>query len=226
VARARELQAARAVNLLVLALVGLAAAAALWALGIGRRLWSFAGAALMLGAVGFAVQAARHVPGKPVTAGVTPILVDPGMVAFRDAVFAPDRADSLALASADARLQAGDAHAAAEGLRREIALRPDDAMLWSGLGSVLAQHDGAVSPAAKFAFRRALALAPGAPGPAFFLGLAYVDAGEFGPARLAWSHALATTPAGAAYRPDIVERLAAIDQFEAMQARRGLIAPR
>lgn len=225
-ARAGELSAARAVNLLVLALVGLAAAGSLWALGIGRRLWSFAGAALMLGAVGFAVQAARHVPGKPVFADVTPIPVDPGMVAFREAVFAPDRADSLALASADARLQAGDAHAAADGLRREIALRPDDAVLWSALGSVLAQHDGAISPAAKFAFRRALALAPRAPGPAFFLGIAYADAGDFGPARLAWSHALAMTAADAAYRPDIVERLAAIDQFEAMQARRGMPAPR
>ncbi|WP_037493118.1 tetratricopeptide repeat protein [Sphingomonas sp. PAMC 26605] len=208
-------------NLLILALVGVAAAGLLGSMGIGRRLRSFAGAALMLGAIGFAVQAARHLPGKPVTAGVTPVLVDPGMVAFREAVFAPDRADSLALASADARLQAGDAHAAADGLRREIALRPNDAVLWSGFGAMLAQHDGAVSPAAKFAFRRALALAPRAPGPAFFLGMAYADAGDFGAARLAWRHALAMTPADAAYRPDIVERLAAIDQFEAMQARRG-----
>lgn len=223
---AGQFQAAgEAVNLFVLALIGIIAAALLRTLGIARRLWSFAGAALMLGAIGFAVQGARHVPGKPVEANVTPIAVDPGMVAFREAVFAPNRADSLALATADARLQAGDAHAAADGLRGDLALRPDDAVLWSALGAVLAQHDGAVSPAAKFAFRRALALAPRAPGPAFFLGLAYADAGDFGPARLAWSHALAMTPAAAPYRPDIVERLAAIDQFEAMQARRGMAGP-
>ena len=205
-------------NLLMLALVGIAAAGMLWGLGVGRRLWSFAGAALMLGAAGFAVQAARHVPGKPIAADVTPIAVDPGMVAFREAVFAPSREDSLALASADARLAAGDAHAAADGLRREIALRPGDAALWTGLGYVLALHDTAVSPAAKFAFRRAVALAPRSPGPAFFLGMAYVDAGEVAQARPAWAFALSVTPANAPYRDDIVQRLAALDQFDKMAA--------
>ncbi|TPG52866.1 tetratricopeptide repeat protein [Sphingomonas glacialis] len=205
-------------NLLMLVLVGVAAAGLLWGLGIGRSLWTIAGAALVLGAAGFALQSARHLPGKPIAADVTPITVDPGMVAFREAVFAPSRVDSLALASADARLQAGDAHAAADGLRREIALRPDDAMLWTGLGYVLALHDSAVSPAAKFAFRRAVALAPRSPGPAFFLGMAYVDAGEVAQARPAWAYALAATPADAPYRDDIAQRLEALDQFDRMAA--------
>ena len=145
-AGAGEFQAAEpVVNLLILLLVGVAAAGLLWALGVASRLWTIAGAALMLGAAGFAWQSHAHVADHPVQADVTPIAVDPGMVAFREAVFAPSRADSLALATADARLQAGDAHAAAEGLRAEIALRPDDATLWSALGYVLSLHDHGVS---------------------------------------------------------------------------------
>jgi cytochrome c-type biogenesis protein CcmH len=205
-------------NLLILLAVGIVAAGALWALGVSRRLWTIAGAALMLGAAGFALQSQAHQPGKPTEADVTPITVDPGMVAFREAVFAPSREDSLALATADARLQSGNAHAAADGLRAEIALRPDDAVLWSGLGYVLALHDGAVSPSAKFAFRRAVTLAPGTPGPTFFLGMAYVDAGDFAAARPAWAYALAATPKDAPYRGDIADRLAAVDQFLRMSA--------
>ena len=205
-------------NLLILVLIGVVAAGALWALGVARRLWTIAGAALMLGAAGFALQSQAHQPGKPTRADVTPITVDPGMVAFRDVVFAPSREDGLALASADARLQSGDAHGAAEGLRAEIAKRPGNAALWSGLGYVLALHDGSVSPAAKFAFRRAVTLAPRTPGPTFFLGMAYVDAGDFAAARPAWAYALEATPKDAPYRADIADRLAAVDQFLKMSA--------
>ena len=222
-ARARQFQAAGAVvNLLILLGVGIAAVGLLWALGVARGLWTIAGAALMLGAAGFALQSKAHVSDHPVQADVTPIPVDPGMVAFREAVFAPSRADSLALATADARLQAGDAHAAAEGLRAEIALRPDDATLWTALGYVLSLHDRGVSPAAKFAFRRAVTLAPRKPGPVFFLGMAYVDAGDFAAARPAWAYALAMTPKDAPYRADIADRVAAVDQFLRMaQAQRA-----
>ena len=205
-------------NLLILALVGVAAAGVLWGLGVARRLWTIAGAALVLGAAGFALQSQTHRPGKPVEADVTPITVDPGMVAFREMVFAPSREDRLALVTADARLQIGDAHAAAEGLRAEIALRPGNAALWTGLGYVLALHDRAVSPASKFAFRQAVKLAPGTPGPPFFLGMAYVDAGDFAAARPAWAYALAATPKDAPYRADIADRIVAVDQFLRMSA--------
>lgn len=200
-------------NLVILALVGVATAGGLWALRVSRRLWTLTAALLVLGAAGFAWQSAGHEPGRPVQADVTPIAVDPGLVAFREAVFSPSRDDSLALASADARLQAGDAHAAADGLHSALALRPRDAALWAGLGYVLSLHDGAVSPAAKFAFARAVRLAPGTPGPPFFLGLAFFNMGDVAGARPAWAYALATTPGDAPYRRDIAQHVAAADQF-------------
>lgn len=200
-------------NWVILLVAGAVTVGLLWALGVSRRLWTIAGAALMLAAAGFAAQGPRHVPGKPVAADVTPIVIEPGMVAFREAVFALSRADSLALASADARLRDGDARAAIEGLRADLAARPRDAALWAGLGYAFALHDRAMSPAAKFAFRRAVLLAPETPGPLFFLGLAYVDSGNLAAARPAWRFALAVTPPGAPYRADIAERVVLLDRI-------------
>jgi cytochrome c-type biogenesis protein CcmH len=208
-------------NLVTLGVVGMATAALLWWCGIGRSLWTLVGAALMLGATGFVVQSARHQPGTPVRTSSVPIAVDPGMVAFRNAVFAPPEQDVLALASADGRVGTGDTHAAAQGLLHDLTTRSDDAALWTELGYVLDLHDHAVSPAAKFAFRRAVALAPATPGPAFFLGMAYVDAGDVAAARPYWSYALAVTPKDAPYRGDIAERIAAVDQFARMTTNRS-----
>ena len=102
------------------------------------------------------------------------------------------------------------------GLQQAVAVRPRDATLWSVLGYLLALHDGAVSPPARFAFGQALRLAPTRPGAPFFLGLAYTGAGEFAAARPAWVEALRLTPAAAPYRGDIVERIAALDQIQRM----------
>ena len=208
-------------NLVTLGVVGMATAALLWWSGIGRSLWTLVGAALMLGATGFVFQSVRHQPGTSIRAQSAPIMVDPGMVAFRNAVFLPGQQDVLALASADGRVGMGDTHAAAQGLLHDLMMRPDDAALWTELGYVVSLHDHAVSPAAKFAFRRAVALAPATPGPAFFLGMAYVDAGDVAAARPYWSYALAVTPKDAPYRGDIAERIAAVDQFARMTTSRS-----
>jgi cytochrome c-type biogenesis protein CcmH/NrfG len=91
--------------------------------------------------------------------------------------------------------------------------------LWTGLGTVLATHDGGrMSPAALFAFSRAMRLAPEHPAPFFFAGLAYVRAGEFAKARPYWARALAVTPAGVSYHGAIAERLALLDRFLAVEA--------
>lgn len=205
-------------NWLILLLVGVALAAVLWSLGIARSLWTLVGAALMLGAAGYAAQGGRHLAGKPVAANADPIVVDPGLVAFREAVFQPTRSDSLALATADARLASGDARGAIDGLERDLAAQPRNATLWTALGYTLALHDRGLSPAAKFAFRRAVLLAPDTPGPLFFLGMAQVDAGDLAAARPSWAYALSVTPPSAPYRADIAERLAALDQFLKMAA--------
>ena len=62
-------------------------------------------------------------------------------------------------------------------------------------------------------------VAPDHPGPPFFLGWAYVRAGQLALARPYWAHALRLSPAKAEYRDDIAKRLALLDAYLA-QAKR------
>ena len=197
----------------VVAIIGLRLA------GLPRAIGWFAGAALMLGATGYALQGRAALAGHPVAANATGIEVDPGMIAFRTMI-SPGTADDVrVLAAADGHLRAGNTGAAVQAILDGIALRPRDAALWTGLGGALAAHDGGeVSPAARFAFVRAWRLAPREPGPPFFLGLALVQSGDLPAAKTAWLRALALAPRDAPYRVDIAERLVLLDQFEAMAA--------
>jgi cytochrome c-type biogenesis protein CcmH/NrfG len=98
---------------------------------------------------------------------------------------------------------------------------PQSLMLWTGLGTALATHDGnVVSPPALFAFRQAIRIAPEHPAPLFFLGLAYIRANDYPAARQAWAKALALCPERASYRRDIAVRLALLDRLLASQPQR------
>ena len=202
-----------------LAVIGIAAFGLLWWAGLSRTLALIGAAALAVGAAGYAWQQHAALPGHPVRADAESIEVDPGLAAFRTAIMPGEAGDAAILAAADDRLRAGDSEAAAQGILSAIAQRPKDAALWAGLGSAIAAHDGQqVSPAAKFAFAQAGALAPQEPGPPFLLGLAFLESGELAAAKAAWLRALALAPRDAPYRVDIAERLVLMDQLEAMRA--------
>lgn len=203
----------------IMAAIAVVAYAGLRLRGVPRALDSFVAAALLLGAAGYALQQQASLPGRPTTAAADAVEIDPGMVAFRGVIMPGVADDARLLAAADDRLRAGETAAAAQILLEGIARRPNDAALWTGLGSALAAHDGGqLSPAAGFAFRRAWQLAPDQPGPAFFLGLAYIQGGNLDAAKTAWLRALRLTPRDAPWRVDIAERLVLIDEFKAMSA--------
>jgi cytochrome c-type biogenesis protein CcmH/NrfG len=87
-------------------------------------------------------------------------------------------------------------------------------VLWLGLGNALQAHaDGVLTPAARYAFERAAAVAPDHPAPHYFLGLAYVQMGDLDGADAVWRGLLAKTPATAPWRPRVEARLALIDRF-------------
>lgn len=204
---------------LSLALVLALAAGLLVALRLPRALWSAAGAVLMLGAAGYALQ------GRPGLAGAAPkprvetIEVAPEFVALREAMWGRFTAEWQLQLTADALLRAGNARGAVQVLLAGVKRYPRDAELWTALGSALVAHDGGnVSPPALNAFGRAIALAPRHPAPRFFLGLGYVQAGDLGKARAAWAQSLALTPPGAGYRQGIAERIAVLDALAQMQA--------
>jgi cytochrome c-type biogenesis protein CcmH len=204
---------------LALGLIGAATFALLWRIGVARGLWSFVGAALMLGATGYALQGEPSLAGHPVRANADPIPVDPEMIALRDAMVGRFRSDTAYLVAGDAMMRIGNPGYAVSAILGGIRHHPESMALWTGLGTALATHDGGqVSPTALFAFRRAGKLAPRHPAPPFFLGLAYVRAGQFAEARPYWARALALAPAGISYRSEIQVRLALLDQFLAENA--------
>ncbi len=206
--------------------IGVAAFALLWLLGLPRTLWSFAGAALMLGAAGYALQARPELGGAPVTAAKKARPDEPMLRDLRSAMFGRFTYIDGYFFAADALVRGGDPERAARLMQGGVRSSPGDAALWTWYGMTLVEADGrTVSPAAGVAFRRAVALAPKHPGPAFFYGLAHVRTGQFAAALPWWKRALALAPHDAAYRKDIATRVALLEQFLAIQAREGQGAP-
>lgn len=198
-----------------LAFAGLAVAVGLllWALKFSRQLWMFGAAAIMLGAAGYAWQGQPRQAASPARPAITADTGDAERAMLRDAMVGRFGAESAYAVAGDAMLRAGSPDAAVRAILGGIDRYPDSLPLWTELGSVMAQRDGALSPAAKFAFARARSLNPEHPAPYFFLGLAQVKDRDFRAARQSWARAYAVAPAEASYRRDIAIRLALLDRL-------------
>jgi tetratricopeptide (TPR) repeat protein len=196
---------------IALALIGLATAVALWASGVVRTLWSLVGAALMLGAAGYAWQQHAALPEHLAASDAVGVMVAPEIVDLRGALLGRFTGDGAYLMASDALMRSGSRGSGANVVLLGLNHYPRSLTLWTGLGTALAQHDGTLSPAARLAFDQATRLAPEHPAPPFFEGLAYVQEGDYRTARRYWARALALSPTGASYRRDIALRLAALD---------------
>ena len=210
---------------LMLVLIGVGTGLVLWLGGVSRTLWSFVGAALMLGAAGYALQGAPLMPGHPVASSAEPIEIDPSLTEMRDLMLGRFTAEGAYLIAADGVTRAGDTRSAVQALLGGINKYPRSLALWTGLGSALQLHDGTVSPATLFAFRHAAELNPKHPAPPYFLGLAYIRSGEYATARPYWAKALEVAPPDVSYRAEIAAQLARLDAFLAMAERAQAIPP-
>ena len=215
---ALKLQATALMGWVMLAALGFAAMGSLMLLRVGRAMWAFVAAALMLGAAGYALQGRPTLGASPARSAPDPLSDDPEMLGLRAEMFGRYGPEGAYLTASDGMARAGETKAAVQVLLGGIRGFPNSAMLWTALGNAYAAHDGGqVSPAAMFAFRHAMRLAPDDPGPVFFLGLAFVRAGDLARTQAAWSRAYAMTPPGAAYRDQIGERLNLLNRLMQMQ---------
>lgn len=192
-------------------------AGTLWRLRFPAALRTFVLAAIMLGAAGYAWQGRPGWAGAPTKAVNPTYAISDESIALRNAMFGRFGSSAAYLIPADGMMRIGAADAAAGWLRAGINRNPSDVALWTQFGTVIATRDGAVSPAAELAFGRAVKLAPREPGPWFFRGLAEVRSGRLAEARTAWARALALTPPGFGYRPEIAARLALLDRLLAQR---------
>ncbi|HEY0316328.1 MAG TPA: cytochrome C biogenesis protein [Sphingomonas sp.] len=193
---------------MALALLGLLA----WPVRLGKPALMLVAAALFVAAAGYAWQGSPGLPGAP---------SEEAQAMRTDTLFAGERMRFLdhygetgvVLGTADAFHRMGEDEASAWLIRNAIAKRPGDADLRIGYAYalfVLAQRH--VTPAVLLAFDRADRVAkPGYPAPAYFRGLAYLEAGDVDAAGEAWRALRAGLPPQSPWIGPLDERLALID---------------
>ena len=178
------------------------------------------GAALFLGIAGYAWQGNPGLPGKPTSAPDTVRQPDSESAVERQKMFSKIGSDADVLRSADGLQSQGLTLYAIAVIKMGLEKRPNSADLWVGLGNELVIHGGGLmSPAAQLAFQRAETIAPGHPGPPFFMGLAYAQAGQLDRAESVWRALLDRSPADASWRPELEQRLIEIEQMKQQMSR-------
>ena len=134
------------------------------------------------------------------------------MVQARREFYAEGVLPSRFVVTADAFARRGQFDQSARFLSNALAENPNDSEAWLALGNSLVEHaEGQLTPAALNAYERADAVGRGNPAPIYFLGLAWLRAGEPQRTRELWLELLAKAPEDADWRPLLAERIARLD---------------
>ena len=213
---------------LIAIVLTISALAALIVLGKApRKSWEAIAAALVFGLAGFAYQARPDLIGSSTTAEPSQGKVGADLVAVRQQLSGEGPiARNRWTVTADALTRQGGFSDAAGLLLGAIEENPRDSGAWLALANNLVGHaEGALTPAALYAFRQASEADPQAPAPQFFLGLALIQNGRPEEGRTLWTDLLARTPATAPWRAGLAARLQLLDQLLAQQNRPSSVQP-
>lgn len=186
-----------------------------------RQAYEIAAAALLLGLAGYAWQ------GRPGLAGSPRQSAENGGAPFDEKLAEQRRGLAERYGKAgqwlmlsDGLGRQGKTKEAANVLLSGLRETPDDPNLWLGFGNALVAHAGGVlSPAADFAYRRAMAIDPEGPAPRYFYGLALARAGQLKEARALWAPLAASAPEGSEVRKELELNIARIDAMLGSESR-------
>ena len=189
-------------------LLALATLAGLWWATRRRGLIELFGAALLLGLAGYAWQGSPHLAGRPTPPRANAAPAPRGFALERRVWLPQVGGDAQVVDAADGLISRGDANYAAGLLHAALTRDPKNALLWIALGNALSAYaDGVVTAPARFAFAQAAAAAPQSPAPAYFLGLALAESGQFDEAGRTWIALLRSAPRDAPWRAAVAEKL-------------------
>ncbi|EIZ77554.1 tetratricopeptide TPR 4 [Novosphingobium sp. Rr 2-17] len=189
-----------------------------------RGTWEAIASALLLGVAGYALQ------GSPGLSGTSKESSEPS--AGRDAAAMVEARAKVSnrgipdankwVVIADGQARHGQYGTAAEVLRGAIEADPKNSEAWLAMANALLAHaDGQLTAPTLYAYRRAALADPDAPGPPFFLGLAFVQNGQFADARALWAGVVERAPANAKWKPLLARQIAALDALIAAQKQAG-----
>ena len=201
---------------LILLLILAASLASLWLLRVRGAMLTASAAALLVGASGYALQGEPGLPGSPGSPGREAEHVPLGEA--RHAFFERFSGAEGWLVMAEALERRGRTEDSAALLQNAVRTRPGDQQLWIGLGNALVAHANGLTPPAELAFRRAAAINPAHPAPAFFYGLARARSGDPASAIAIWRNLLKDASADADWRPLVEAGIAALDPAPAQAA--------
>jgi len=178
-------------------------------LGLRGAMLQLVGAALLIGAAGYALQGRPSLAGSPRASIASRQAIS--LANARRAFFGEIGGSSHWLMLSDSLTSRGNTADAAGILRSAVREHPGDPVLWIGLGNALVDHAGVLTPAAQLAFERAAELAPGHPAAPFFFGFALARSGDREGAVKLWRQILAEAPADAGWRPLVEDAVAALE---------------
>ena len=182
--------------IIAIALTVAALAALLWLGKAPRKSWEAIAAALVFGLAGFAYQARPDLAGAPKSPEEAQGKVGAGLVTVRQQLSGEGAiANNRWIITADALTRQGQFSDAAGFLLGAIEENPRDSGAWVALGTNLIGHaDGALTPAALYAYQQAAEADPNAAGPPFFMGMALIQNGRPEQGRAIWAELLARAP--------------------------------
>jgi cytochrome c-type biogenesis protein CcmH len=192
--------------LLLLAL----AAAALWLMRVRGAMLQASGAALLMGAAGYAFQGRPGLPSAPADTALEHEVVP--LTQARHAFYGNFSGEESWMTMSEALARSGNTEDAVGILQNAVGRYPRNAQLWVGLGNALVDHARGLTPPAELAYKRAAELSPGYPAPPFFYGLALARSGDTRSAIILWQQILATAPPNASWRPLVADGVAALSR--------------
>jgi cytochrome c-type biogenesis protein CcmH len=189
---------------------------ALRLLGIRGALLQIAAAALLLGCAGYALHGNPGFAGSPRDARAEEPPIP--LTNIRHAFFGQFTGAETWLRISESLASRGNTKDAVGVLRSAIRERPDNTILWIGLGNALVDHARTITPASQYAYQQAAELAPDHPAPPFFLGLALARSGDRAGALSLWADVLEKAPADAEWRTFVAGAVEVVESGSAPSA--------